>query len=167
MKNVFYLVIVFFIPQLTFSKDTDIHFYGTLISEPCTLSLDSEEQLIDFGPIIKSTFNNNTVAAKRNVNITLNGCDISISKFVKFTFHGDKFSDNEELFAVTGEAKGIAIKLISEDGDNISPDVPMSDIELSSGTNQLNIEAMLVGYDLSKISTGSFSSVVTFSMSYD
>ncbi|WP_419181559.1 fimbrial protein, partial [Providencia rettgeri] len=107
---------------------------------------------------------NNTVAAKRNVNITLNDCDISISKFVKFTFHGDKFSDNEELFAVTGEAKGIAIKLISEDGDNISPDVPMSDIELSSGTNQLNIEAMLVGYDLSKISTGSFSSVVTFSM---
>lgn len=160
-------MIVLFIPQLSFAKGTDIHFYGTLISEPCSLSSDSEEQLIDFGPIVKSTFNNNTIAAKRKVNITLDDCDTSISKLVKFTFHGDKFSDNEELFAVSGDAKGVAIKLISEDGDNIAPDVTMNGIAISTGENQFNIEAMLVGYEPTKITTGNFSTVITFSMSYD
>nr|WP_241391353.1 MULTISPECIES: fimbrial protein [Serratia]ULG12082.1 SefF [Serratia entomophila]ULG12399.1 SefF [Serratia entomophila]ULG18345.1 SefF [Serratia proteamaculans]ULG19681.1 SefF [Serratia proteamaculans] len=147
--------------------DTDIHFSGILVAEPCQLATDSEDQIVDFGSIAARQFINNNQTSPKSFNLRLIDCDLSIGRSVIFTFTGDEDADQPGLFAVAGEAKGIAIVLMDDEGNKVQPGKAMSASSLTEAENSFSFQAAVSGPEFSLVSAGSFTSTVMFSLEYN
>lgn len=169
MKRV--MVRIAFILTMIFSASvsyaaTDVHFTGVLVSDPCSLATDSEDQLVDFGSIPKKDFLNDGVSLPKRFTIILNDCDTTISDMVKLTFLGDEDSSQKGLFSTTGDAKGVAIKLTQEDGSEILPNAAFTAGELNNGSNEFMFQAAVSSGSYDQITFGDFKAVIGFSMEY-
>lgn len=146
--------------------DTDMLFEGTLVSEPCSVDVKSAEQTIDFRVIAAKTFLTNKRSAPIAFSIKLVDCDLSVGTRVSTTFIGTEDSTQTGTFAVTGGAQGVAIALETDDGDAILPNQTTSPEKLSDDETVLNYKAYVQGNDASAVKEGEFTSVVTFSLTY-
>lgn len=162
------VLILFFCGVSYISRaDTDIHFSGILVAEPCQLATDSEEQTVDFGSIVAKQFINNPLAPPKGFSLRLTDCDLSLGQSVTFTFTGDESTEQPGLFAVVGEAKGIAVLLMDEDEQTIRPGHAVSSLSLTGSENAFTFQAVVSGPEFSAISAGEFTSTVIFSLEYN
>lgn len=169
VKSYFLSVLILSLCCLSFNSlaDTDVHFSGTLVSEPCQLSQDSEEQVVDFGSINKGIFNNNRLTAAKSINIQLINCDVSIAENVVFIFNGEEDVSQPGFFSVTGDASGIAVMLINDNGTQIKPGQKIPAKKIINLDNGFTFYAAVYGPDSDLIIPGDFTSTLLFSMSYD
>lgn len=161
------LPLFFLLLSSTLHADTDIHFSGILVAEPCQLATDSEDQTVDFGSIAARQFINSDTTVPKPFSLRLTDCDLSIGQSVIFTFTGEEDTGQPGLFAVAGEAKGIAILLMDDDGNNIQPGKAMSARSLVDADNVFAFQAAVSGPEFSAVSAGDFTSTVMFSLEYN
>jgi type 1 fimbria pilin len=147
--------------------DTDIHFSGILVAEPCQLATDSQDQSVDFGSIAARQFINNDQTVPTSFSLRLTDCDLSIGQSVIFTFSGDEDAMQPGLFAVAGEAKGIAILLMDEEGNKVQPGKAMSARALTDAESVFAFQAAVSAPEFSAVSAGDFTSTVMFSLEYN
>lgn len=147
--------------------DTDIHFSGVLVAEPCQLATDSEEQIVDFGSIAARQFINSQLTPSKSFSIRLTECDLSVGQNVTVTFIGDESAEQPGLFAVVGEAKGIAVLLMNDDEQTILPGKSISSLLLSGNENTFTFQAAVSGPDFSSVTAGEFASTLIFSLEYN
>lgn len=147
--------------------DTDLQFRGTLIADPCIVSTDSDEQEVDMGTIASKTFINHPRSVPKSFRIHLLGCDLSLGSTVSVTFSGTEDGDQPGTFAVTGEAKGIAIALEDEEGKAIAPGTELKPMQLEAGNTWMNFIAYVQGLNYSKVKEGPFESRAIFFLEYE
>ncbi|WP_318373709.1 fimbrial protein [Enterobacter sp.] len=147
--------------------DTTIEYSGTLIADPCVVDTGSEDQIVDFGTVVKKTFINHTRSVAEPFRIRLLECDLTAGNNVAVTFNGTEASDQPNTFAVTGEAQGIAIALEDSDGNAVKPAATMKPVPLTGEETILNYRAFVQSSDYSNVREGAFESVVSFTLEYD
>lgn len=147
--------------------DTDVHFTGNLIADPCELHVDSEDQIVDFRNVPSRTFIKYHRSERERFSIWLTECDLSLGTTVKVTFMGVEDAQQPGLFAVTGTTAGIAIALEDADGTPVLPNVPMRPSALTAGDTYLNFQAFISAPVHSRVREGDFECVTTFLLEYD
>ncbi|MFT8210727.1 MAG: fimbrial protein [Symbiopectobacterium sp.] len=124
MKSFLYRVvylILFYIPFYSHAKwdeqRGDVTFGGSITATPCFLANKSMYQRIDFGQISTSSLIL-SFSAKRMIEIKLLGCSLAAEKDInktgssaRITFLDQQSQQNPQLWAVSGEASGIALQL--------------------------------------------------------
>ncbi|MBG6248202.1 MULTISPECIES: fimbrial protein [Symbiopectobacterium] len=135
---------------------------------PCFLSNESIYQRIDFGQISTSSLIP-SFSAKRMIEIKLLGCSLAAEKDInksgssaKITFLGQQ---NPQLWAVSGEASGIALQLLTETNTPIPYGSEGSDFQLIEGDNTLRFAVKLIA-NMNQITVGEFYSIINFTISY-
>ncbi|VDZ85071.1 fimbrial protein [Kluyvera intermedia] len=147
--------------------DTDVEFSGTLVADPCQVDVDSEDQTVDFGAIASKTFINHDQSAPETFHILLKDCDLTLGEKVSVTFYGEKDATEPALFAVTGQARGIALAITDSEGHPVTPDGAQSWRPLAPGDVQLTWQARVQSTAGKAVTEGEFQSVVTFSLQYE
>lgn len=147
--------------------DTDVDFSGTLVADPCQVDVDSEDQIVDFGAIPSKTFISHLQSAPETFHILLRDCDLALGNKVSVTFYGNRDTAESSLFAVTGEARGIALAITDSDGMPVTPDGAQTWRPLAEGDVQLTWQARVQSTAGSAVTEGEFQSVVTFSLQYE
>ncbi|MGN8010275.1 fimbrial protein [Enterobacter sp. 22325] len=147
---------------------TDVEFSGTLVSSPCMVDTDSEDQTIDFFPIAGKYFSNNQQSYPVDISILLYDCDLTLGTQVTVTFFGEKDSIRPDLFALTGTTKGLALAITDLEAKPVLPGVSQKPLELKGINNEFRWLARLqstAGYGA--VSEGEFVSLITFQLSYE
>ncbi|HBT4620562.1 TPA: type 1 fimbrial protein [Klebsiella pneumoniae] len=162
-----FLLCLFILFRISVSEaNTDVHFSGRLVAEPCKIAMDSQDQNVDFGSIAARQFINNDLTLPKSFKIWLTDCDISIGQSVTFTFTGDEDPAQPGFFSVTGDAKGIALLLTDDEGNKINPGKVMTARSLVDSDNIFTFQAAVFGAEFNAIRAGNFSSTVMFSLEY-
>ncbi|TQI79101.1 type 1 fimbria pilin [Serratia fonticola] len=147
--------------------ETHVDFEGTLVVDPCVVSPGSENQIVDFRFVPAKTFINHLRTAPEKFSIRLIDCDLTLGQIVKVTFSGNEDVAQPGLFAVEGDAKGIAIYLEDDQGNQIKPEQEMRPVALTDGETLLNYKAYLQGPNFSLVEEGDFYAAVTFYLEYE
>lgn len=148
--------------------NVDINFRGTLGADTCKLSTDSQDQIIEFPTLVRSTFKKNIRSAPRKFALNLLDCDLSMGKSVKVTFHGEESQEQPGTFAITeGDAQGVTIAIESDSGEAVKPSVAMRPVMLMEDGNVLSFRAYIQGNDYAAIKEGQFVSSVKFILEYE
>jgi len=147
--------------------DTDLNFRGTLITEPCTLTEQSEDQSVDFGDIASSTFLSHNRSTPRSFEIKLSNCDLTVGTSVAVTFSGETDDTQPDTFAVTGGAAGVAIALETKEGVKVIPGEAASPVALNENEIVLGYKAYVQSNLALAVNEGNFQSVITFSLQYE
>lgn len=156
-----------------FAIPNNLHLYGTLVEEPCTIKPGDEKVRLTFG----NTPDKNLYAYGRTVSkefaIKLSECDTSIGQSVKVTFSGTPSAALPGYLAIanTSTSSGFAIGIENEDGTALNIDHEGEEIALQDGATQLNFKAFLRGepdaISNMDIKRGPFSAVATFKLDYE
>ena len=73
--------------------------------------------------------------------------------------------NDEGLFNIEGDAKGIALRIIDSDGNVAKPGAPLPSGELKSGKMSLNYSIQLVS-NHKALHAGEYNSIVKYKMDY-
>ena len=147
--------------------DIDVEFSGTLITDPCEVKTESEDQTIEFNPISARRFIDHNESTPVSFSIWLRECDLSLGEQVSVTFYGENTGLNPALFAVTGTAEGIAMAITDSSGHPVLPGESQDQITLVKGDNQLMWQARIQSTVGQQVKEGEFQSVLTFSLEYE
>jgi type 1 fimbria pilin len=177
-KHVFLLAGLYLLayPVLAATSSQDllggyVHFYGRIIAQPCSVSLDSLDMRVDMNVIDVKTLYANGHSEPVPFFIRLTGCKAAVFKSVRTKFSGSKDVILPGTLAVGGAAKGIALQLLDRDAtrlqlDELSRAVPLHEQELV-----LEFAAQIDGYPERitsySIVVGEFNAVTTFTLQYD
>ncbi|MCW2485813.1 fimbrial protein [Candidatus Symbiopectobacterium sp. NZEC127] len=167
--------ILFYIPVYSHAEwdeqRGDVTFGGSITATPCFLSNESIYQRIDFGQISTSSLIP-SFSATRMIEIKLLGCSLAAEKDInkagssaKITFLGQQSQQNPQLWAVSGEASGIALQLLTETNTPIPYGSEGSDFQLIEGDNTLRFAVKLIA-NMDQITVGEFYSIINFTISY-
>lgn len=148
--------------------DTDVEFRGTLVSTPCQVDTVSEEQIVEFWPVVAKHFLSNEQSYPADFSVRLHECDLSLGTQVTVTFLGEKNSIKPGLFALTGTAEGLALAITDSTGQPVLPGESQTPVALKGTDNDLTWQARLQstnGYN--SVSEGEFFAVITFQLEYE
>lgn len=163
MKRTSWLLTLILLSGMGHTKiGTNLEFSGMLVSKPCKVETESEEQVISFGLFYLTSLRTDP----KPFSIKLKECNIALSNKVLVTFTGTEDTDQKGTFKITGEAKGIAIALEDSNGNAIKPGVATAPMSLVNGVNDLKFQAYVQAADLSKVTEGIFVSLVNFTLEY-
>ncbi|MFW0928306.1 MULTISPECIES: fimbrial protein [unclassified Providencia] len=146
----YYIYIIFFLYSAfistTFSRNGDLYIHGEVVSEPCVLNLNSRNQTIEIGNVIKKTLYLHTRTIGYPFTIQLEECDTSLGNDVEISFIGDGDLILPELLAINGTAKGIAIGIETIDGEHIKINKSILRKKITNGKNIITINAYIQAY---------------------
>ncbi|EOC0416705.1 type 1 fimbrial protein [Cronobacter malonaticus] len=152
------------------ATDNNLHFSGTLVSEPCNLDPQTSDIVVDFDSIVDKYLYANTRTKSIPFVIKLTNCDISLGSKVTLTFKGSENTALPGLLAVTGTATGIAIGMEDIDGRALPFNQPTPEYTLAQGTNTFTLGAYVQGEPLAitqqTIAEGDFTAIATFELAY-
>ena len=144
---------------------------GTLVAEPCSLSSSTTDFSVDFKNIIdKDLYARNRTESHR-FTIDLVDCDPTLGKSVNISFQGAESSALPGLLAIdSGEAKGIAIGIETEEGKPVKINSSEQSFNISGNTLHLVFQGYVEGEPDAlanhQIVLGNFSSNATFELTY-
>lgn len=150
--------------------EDNLHFSGTLTSEPCGLDPLTTDLSVDFKMIMEPDLYAYTRTKGVPFTIILTDCDLTIASKVSITFKGTESTELPGLLAVTGDAVGIAIGIETQGGIAIPVNQPTPEQMLKSGDNSFTLMAYIQGepthLQQETITSGSFTAVSTFMLTY-
>lgn len=150
--------------------DSNVHFSGTLVSEPCNLDPQTSDITVDFQSVVAKYLYLNTRTKSIPFVINLTDCDISVGNKATVIFKGTESAALPGELAVTGAATGIAIGMETPDGDALPFNQSTPASLLTAGTTQLTFMAFVIGEPIAisnqKITPGDFSATATFELTY-
>ncbi|MFG1174697.1 fimbrial protein [Erwiniaceae bacterium CAU 1747] len=157
----------------TLSADSDhgrVIMTGSIIDTACAISTGSLDQTVDMGAVPVSRIIRDGQGAKKDFSINLVKCilerhEAGLNKWQYFTITFDGFND-DGLFSVAGEAKGVAIRISDRDGNVASPGVALPPGEIEAGDMSLNFSMQLVS-NHQALHAGEYNSIIKFKMDYE
>lgn len=174
-KKISIIVLLLNMGMVNLAWSSDIHGWGSvrmsgrIIGTACAIDTNSIDQTIDMGTVPISKIGRDGAGRERTFTINLINCvlskednDISKWQYFSITFDGD---NDEGLFAVTGEAKGIAIKIFDNDGHVARPGTPLPLGKIDSGKMALDFSIQLVSTH-KVLHAGDYNSIIKFKMDY-
>ncbi|EOI3554184.1 fimbrial protein [Cronobacter dublinensis] len=142
---------------------------GAIVSKACDIAMESRYQSIkmpdDTVGIMKRTGEGITKPFSIHlVNCTFDNGDPDSAPwhFLQVTFDG---ANDEGLFAVTGEAQGVALEIASKNGEQIYPGKPQSYTEISTDDIRLDYTLRLKA-NHEDLRPGGYSSVIKYRIDY-
>ncbi|PJG59650.1 fimbrial protein [Aeromonas cavernicola] len=149
-----------------------VTFNGEIINAPCSVSADSENQVVELGQISIRQLTDGGQSAEKQFSIVLENCQITAADdAVKVTFGGTVDSVENDLLAIGGgQARGAGIKMFGVSGAPVVLGQATPATTLTNGTNTLVYAAALKGYDDSTANplvAGAFTAVTNFTLAYE
>ncbi|TQI77778.1 type 1 fimbria pilin [Serratia fonticola] len=153
-----------------------LHMGGEIVETPCGIASDSLDQTIDFGLMSMADAAPGSqpllISSRHDFQIKLVNCTLASQIKPGFSYRAmnvifDGAPDNEEpeLLAISGDAKGVAIELLTDDGNRLPLGKSTADYLLVDGHNRMNFSAQLKLHpDYAR--AGGFNSLVKFTLSY-
>lgn len=147
-----------------------IHFMGSVVDVPCSVSADSEHGIVMLDQVsLKSmATKGETSGQAKAFNISLEDCDVTTYTNATVTFHGQSNTDQAGVLANTagsGAATGVALQMFGPDGNKLDVEKESSKQILSNGTNVISMSVDYV--TISDAATaGAVESVATFQITY-
>jgi major type 1 subunit fimbrin (pilin) len=144
-----------------------ITFNGEITAGACGISADTLDQTVDLGQVPASDFKKiGDRSQAKSFNINLTDCDTTTAKNAFFTFTGTSDTAVPGLFAVTGGASDVGIRLQSSAGDYLDNGTEQkSAVVLSNGNNVVQFGAMYES-TAATVTPGVADSVANFTVRY-
>lgn len=155
-----------------------LHFTGSVIDSPCSVAPGDEDIDVPLGQISNKVLSGTSAAYSQTqpITIRLHDCVFADNSAPKVTvkFAGTADSQNAQLYANTGTAQGVGIRLMDTMAGNIplKANDPSAERVLTLGENLLKFGARLEavsgsGSGSGTIATGTVAADVTFSFDYN
>ncbi|KAA8997635.1 hypothetical protein FJU30_17830 [Affinibrenneria salicis] len=148
-----------------------VSFDGKIIESPCYLDDESADQSIDMGQQDISNISG-PIIALRTVEIKLRGCRITNQmnpeqswSTANIVLEGRANEQDSSLWAVSGDADGIALKIIDRANSVISAGGSGIQHQLIDGDNTIQFAVQLVSV-MKTITPGSWYSLISFRVLY-
>lgn len=139
---------------------------GSIIDTACAIDINSIDQTLDMGVAPIGRIIRDGYSIKKSITINLIKCildrDSTQWKYFSITFDG---MNDEGLFTVEGDAKGIALRIIDSDGNVAKPGIPLPSEKLESGEMSLNYSIQIVS-DHKALHAGEYNSIIKYKMDY-
>ena len=132
--SLIYSIVLFFNLSFTaYSNDREnislddgiVTFKGGIVEPACTVSSESEYQIVDLGVISSNQFHGvGSHSIKIPFFIKLMGCNKSITDKVSIIIIGDVNNNDKRLFSITDQqnsASGLGVALFNDEGEIIIP----------------------------------------------
>ena len=157
----------------TQSTGGQIEFSGSITDTSCNIDSTSANQIVDLGKWASSYFTGaGSETTKTAFHIKVKDCPATVTK-VSVLFDGTRDSNNSNLLAVNGGAKGVAIKLYEDDkATPINLGTESKDQAVIAGTSGSNsgtadLEFFADYISTSAVSAGSANGTANFNMVYN
>lgn len=151
----------------------NMHFYGSLVAEPCVIPPGEEKVQLNFGTVIDKYLYQYGRTQGQPFDIHLTECDITLGNTVSITFVGTESTILPGLLApdMNSTAKGIAIGLETQTSAPLPFNIKSQAIKLTAGDNRIALKAYVQG-ELAAIASrsivpGTFNATATFSLEYE
>lgn len=147
----------------------NVHLSGSIIDTACAIDTQSIDQTIDMGATPLSQIARNgqgraTLFSIRLVNCVLNRDAKFLPSWRHFAITFDGTNDNG-LFGVDGEAKGVALKITDSEGNIAIPGKPLPSGNVETGDMSLKYSLQPMG-NHRKFHAGDYTSIIKFKMDY-
>lgn len=174
------------VPQLDPVEGTvgTVYFFGGLLSSPCTLAPESQEQSVDLGDVSARHFKQAGDRSEPVVfNLRLEDCLLGAGgryesldgqetarylhgeQAVTVTLLGDSDSANRELLHLSGDIRGVGLRLLNSKGAPLALNKPIDSQVLQPGDNTLQFSASLESTK-KYVAASSFNSVLHVQLNY-
>lgn len=153
----------------------EINFKGSVIKAPCGLAPgeDGDNQHVDLGQISDAQLRTVGWGKQKDFKINLIGCVFeaddkgnAANTKANIRFDGASVGGTNSFLGVTGEAKGLAIKLTDSTSKQVKIGTASDNYTLRSGDNSLLFSAQVVRLDGQEIVAGSYTGLTNFSLTY-
>lgn len=170
MKNSCWITLVFtLLTASVWAKDQGhgrVSMLGQIQASACSIDTDDVWQEIAFGEVpLRSVTDGLDGMTKsfsvRLVNCRLEKADGSFWRGVNMTFAGEPVTGRSDLFAISGEARGVGLMLTDAQGTQAQPGKPLPEVALAESRNTLDYRLSLVR-DGAPIEEGDWAGVIRF-----
>lgn len=150
----------------------EIMFKGSVIKAPCGLAPgeDGDNQNIDMGQIADAQLRTVGYGKPQSFKINLIGCSFdplaTAETSVNVRFDGMSVGGSNGFLGVTGDAKGLAIRLLDSANKHVKMGATSDNYSLRTGDNSLLFSAQAVKLDGEDIVAGTYSAMASFSLTY-
>lgn len=149
-----------------------IQFEGSVIKAPCGLApgVDGDNQNINLGQIADAQLRTVGYSAPKEFKIKLIGCSFepaaTAETKVNVRFDGMSVGGASGYLGVSGDAKGIAIRLLDAANKHVKIGAISDNYSLRTGDNILQFSAQVVALDGADIKAGTYDAITNFSLTY-
>ncbi|MGO2334964.1 fimbrial protein [Providencia sp.] len=149
----------------------EIVFKGSVIKAPCGLAPgeNGDNQHIDLGQISDAQLRAVGYGEPKAFQIKLIGCvfdPASAEVKANVRFDGMSVGGANGFLGVTGDAKGLALRLLDSANKDVKIGTKSNDYSLRSGDNSLLFSVQPVKLDGENVVAGSYSALTSFSLTY-
>lgn len=143
---------------------------GEIVESACTISTDDIWQEIDFGNISLGEFADGNTLGSMPLSIQLINCTLDkknggVWSSTSITFDGERDDHSKNMFALTGDGKGIGINLTDINGNKAIPGQPLPAVPFQEGITDLKFNLSLERNG-DVLTPGKLSSFLRFMVSY-
>ena len=146
-----------------------VNMQGAIIDTACAIATESQEQVIEMETVPVTDIVRDGKGISKGFSIELTNCVLSrtekkLSDWQHFqmTFDGD---NDDGLFGVDGEAKGVGLQIADAYGNVARPGSPLPTGEIEPGSMRLNYEMRLVA-NKKTLRPGAYYSAIRFKVDY-
>lgn len=143
---------------------------GQIQASPCNLHTDDIRQEVAFDALSHRSVKGEAAHSIQILSLRLVNCRLEHDtgyqgNSVSITFDGEPAPGNSTLFAVTGSARGLALKLTDSQGHQAIPGMPMPAIGLDGADNELHYRLQVVS-NTEAFREGDWTGTVRFMLAY-
>lgn len=145
-----------------------VYVNGQILTSACNIHTDDLWQEFVFDSLTPYVIENNAGGNEKMFSLRLVNCDLKDEgelKSIAFTFLGDAVSHDPSLFSVSGEAKGIALKVMGSEGEQALPGKPMSSVFPNEKEHRLDYSLRVVS-DGKDFQEGDWTGSIRFMLTY-
>ncbi|EOC1324719.1 type 1 fimbrial protein [Cronobacter dublinensis] len=170
--NPLLLVTILTLATAIHAAEDNVHFSGSLITEPCTLAEADKDIHLDFGSVIEKSLYQYQRTKSQSFSLHLIECDPTVLSTVSVTFQGTADTELTSMLAPdpSSTAKGVAIGFELADGTPLAINHPSPYSQLTNGSNTLTFQAFVQAQPIvianKSITAGDFSAISTFILAY-
>ncbi|HCT07410.1 MULTISPECIES: fimbrial protein [unclassified Pseudomonas] len=145
-----------------------VRFIGEIVSGACGIDANSLDQTVSLGQVPSNQFKAiGDRSTPTKFDIVLTECDTSTQKNARFTFSGVQDPVVPGLFATTGLAQNVGIRLQASAGEMLDNGTEqVAPVVLQDGNNTVTFAAMYEATAAS-VTTGEADSVANFTVAYN
>ncbi|TQI78141.1 major type 1 subunit fimbrin (pilin) [Serratia fonticola] len=167
IRKILFIVYCVFWVNMAWSYDTFINVSGNIMASGCTLDSESELIKVDMHEVNRTQFSMSEIKTPEvPFKIQLRDCAASVTG-ATVTFSGQLDADNNQLLGISsGDAKGVAIKLMDEDKTIIPMNVSSKNFPITGGNDaELQFYAQYVPTGR-LVTPGDANAIATYTVSF-
>ncbi|QQE43809.1 fimbrial protein [Hafnia alvei] len=147
-----------------------LNYKGAVVSAPCSVSIDSQNQLVTMGQVRVKEFDGiGSWSQSQAFTIKLEDCDTDLAPTAGVLLKGITDGKDPQVFATEhsqGSAKGVGIGIFDSQGNLIIPNsAPITFMSLIDGNNTISFSAKYRATE-NTVLAGSANAAISFEMVY-